>query len=210
MNDNNPFAVKNYNTKTNPRVGGLLIDALQIVVFALAISVVVYLFVAIPNQVDGLSMYPNLHNQDILFTNKIIAMWGGPTGILKNYDYQRGDIVVFQEPSNPDLVKRVVGLPGESVKVSQGHVYINGKRLVEEYLGDEVVTSPGTFLAENEEKVVPVNSYFCLGDNRPNSKDSRNADVGFIKREYIKGSPFIRVFPFDRFGLMQRGKSEEI
>lgn len=203
----NPF---NYNTETVPRRGGLLLDALQTIVVALAISVVVYLFLAIPNQVDGLSMYPNLQDKEILLTNKLIQILGGPNNALPSYNYQRGDIVVFQQPDRPDLVKRVIGLPGEKIKVENGRININGKVLIEEYLAAGLVTDPGSFLSEGLEKTVPPDSYAVFGDNRPNSKDSRSAEVGFVKREYLKGASFIRLFPLNKFGLLERGKYQEV
>lgn len=194
-----------YNTTSGPRVGGLLIDALQTIVFALAISVVIYLFFAIPNQVDGQSMQPNLDNAEVLLTNKFIQIAGSKNGLIKSYDYQRGDIVVFQEPYRPDLVKRIVGMPDDQVMIKDGKVYINGQVLVEEYLPPGRRTSAGSFLPEAAEKRIPDGYYMLLGDNRGNSKDSRDAEVGFVKREYIKGAPFIRLFPINKFGILQRG-----
>jgi signal peptidase I len=196
-----------YNTKVGPKAGGLLIDALQTIVFALGLSVVIYLFLAIPNQVDGLSMMPNLHNGEILITNKFIQIAGGPGKLFPGYDYQRGDIVVFQQPNRPDLVKRIVGLPGDRIKIEGGRVFINGKVLAEDYLPAGRRTDPGDFVTEGVEKRVPEGHYFLMGDNRGNSKDSRTSEVGFVRREYIKGSPFLRVLPVQTLGLLTRGES---
>jgi signal peptidase I len=195
-----------YNTNIQPKTGGLLIDTLQTIIFALAISIVMYLFIATPNQVDGLSMYPNLHNNDILLTNKFIQIAGGEGHIFKGYDYKRGDMVVFQEPNRPDLVKRIIGLPGETIKVEGGRIFLNDEVLVEEYIPADVPTEAGQFLAEGKEKTIPPGSYAVFGDNRTNSKDSRTLEVAFVKREYLKGSPFLRIFPLSDFGLLRTGK----
>lgn len=195
-----------YNTGIKTEAGGLLIDALQTIIFSLAVSVVLYLFLVIPNQVQGLSMYPNLHDRDVLLTNKFIQIAGGEDGLLKNYDYERGDMVVFQQPNRPDLVKRVIGLPGESIMVKGGRVFINGQVLLEEYLPSDVTTQAGAFLSEGKEKTIPPDSYVVLGDNRDNSRDSRTLEVAFVKREYLKGSPFMRIYPLNRFGLLSQGK----
>lgn len=201
--------LNNYQS-SNIRPGGLLIDSLQTIVFALACSVVIYLFFAIPNQVDGLSMQPTLENSEILLTNKFIQIAGGEGKLLPSYDYGRGDVVVFQQPGRPDLVKRIIGMPGERVKVEDGKVYINGKVMVEDYLPAGRRTNAGDFLPEGQEKRVPEGSYFLMGDNRGNSKDSRYTDVGFVDRQYLKGSPFLRISPLTRFGLMGRGESKFI
>lgn len=196
---------ENYNSNTGPKFGGLFIEVLQTIVIALGVSVVIYLFLAVPNQVDGQSMQPNIQDKEILLTNKFIQLFGGPTGILKDYNYQRGDIVVFEEPNRPDLVKRVIGLPGDRIKIQDGKVYINGELYIETFLPEGRTTNAGPFIPEGVEKLVPEDSYFLMGDNRSNSKDSRTIDVGFVKREYLKGSPFMRILPFDRFGFLQRG-----
>lgn len=200
----------NYEVNTAGRRGGLLIEALQTIVFALAISVVIYLFFAIPNQVEGLSMYPTLHDREILLTNKFLQIAGGPNGVFKDYNYQRGDIVVFQQPDRPDLVKRVIALPGDRIKIENNRVYINGAAIVEDYLDPGVVTEPGPFLPNGVEKRVPENNYFVMGDNRTNSRDSRTEEVGFVDRKYMKGSPFIRILPLSNFGLFQRGTTRQL
>ncbi len=194
----------------SPQSGGMLIEVLQTVVFALAVSVVVYLFFAIPNQVEGQSMDPNLGDSQILLTNKFIQIIGGSQGVVSGYDYQRGDIVVFQQPGKPDLVKRIIGMPGERVKIKDGRVIVNGNVLIEEYLPSNRRTEPGTFLPNGVEKRIPDDSYFVMGDNRGNSKDSRFSEVGFINRRYLKGSPFIRVFPMNDFGILPRGSYKEV
>ncbi len=200
----------NYDENIGGRSGGLLLEALQTIVFALAVSVVIYLFFAIPNQVDGLSMFPNLRDKEILLTNKFLQITGGTDGVFKSYDYQRGDMVVFQQPGRPDLVKRLIAGPGDKIKIENNKIYVNSKALIEEYLPSTVVTEPGPFLPNGVEKRIPEGNYFVMGDNRTNSKDSRTNDVGFVERRYLKGSPFLRLFPLDRFGQLDRGKYREV
>ena len=190
--------------------GGLLVEALNTLVFALSISIIVYLFFAIPNQVQGSSMYPFLENNEVLLTNKFIQIAGGEESVLSQYNYQRGDLIVFQLPDQPDLVKRIIGLPGEQVKIRDGRVIVNGEVLVEDYLPAGRRTNPGAFISENTEKTVPKDSYFVLGDNRSNSKDSRTIEVGFVPRKYMKGSPFIRVYPLEKFNFLSPGVIDTI
>lgn len=197
-----------YNPNIKPDSGGLLIDALQTIIFSLSVSVIVYLFFAIPNQVDGLSMSPNLHDNDVLLTNKFIQIAGGEGHLFVDYDYKRGDMVVFQQPNRPDLVKRIIGLPGERIMIKGGRVFINGKVLLEDYLPTGVTTDPSSFLSEGKEKTIPPGSYVVMGDNRGNSRDSRTQEVAFVKREYLKGSPFLRIYPLKRFGLLSQGESK--
>lgn len=204
------FSDIDYRGKVAGTAGGLLIEALQMMILALAVSVVSYLFFAIPNQVDGVSMFPNLHDGEVLLTNKFIQIAGGAQGILREYDYQRGDIVVFQKPGMDDLVKRIIAGPGDRVKIENEKIYVNDKLLIEDYLPAGTATVPGPFLLEGIEKRVPSDSVFVLGDNRMNSKDSRTVEVGFVERKYIKGSPFMRVFPLNRFGVLERGKYKEV
>jgi signal peptidase I len=190
--------------------GGLLVEALNTLVFALAVSIVVYLFFAIPNQVQGSSMYPFLDDDQVLLTNKFIQLTGGESGVIPDYNYRRGDLIVFQQPGKPDLVKRIIGLPGEKVKIRDGRVIVDGQVLVEDYLPPGRRTEAGPFIQENQAKTVPEGSYFVLGDNRSNSRDSRTLEVGFVDREYMKGSPFLRVYPLEEFGLLASEQIEMI
>lgn len=199
-----------YKVDSSVKTGGKLVEILQTVMFALAVSIFVYLFLAIPNQVEGKSMYPNLDTSQILLTNKFLQIAGGDGHVIPNYDYRRGDMVVFQQPGNPDLVKRVVGLPGERVKIRDGQVLVEGNVLVEEYLPAGTRTAGGAFLPEGVEKRIPNDSYMVLGDNRNNSRDSRTVEVGFVQRKYLKGSPFLRVLPLNEFGILPRGEYRQV
>jgi len=184
---------------------------MQTIVIALAICVFIYVFLAIPNQVDGQSMEPNFHNNELLLTNKIIQLIGDSgIGEKLHYNYQRGDVVIFQLPGHQDYIKRVIAIPGDTVKIENNHPVVNGKVIYEAYIPSTTLTEGGTFLVEGEEKQVPEEEYFVMGDNRQASKDSRFLDVGFVDRKYMKGKVFLRWWPLNRFGLISRGDFEEI
>ena len=162
-------------------------------VFALAIvfAFVITQFIK-PTLVRGDSMYSTLEEGDYLIINRMAYKFKEP---------QRGDIIVFKsdlqqdDGTTKDLVKRVIGIPGDTVKIENGKVYVNGEELVEPYL-DEDITSGEV------DTVVPKDSVFVLGDNRKISLDSRYADVGFIKESDILGKVFIRLYPFNKIGLL--------
>ncbi len=153
--------------------------AFEIAVLAAAI----WLFVFHVSVVSGQSMNPSLEAGDRLVVDKIGYQWG---------PVDRFDVVVFECPDSVgvDYVKRVVGLPGETIRLSRGELYVDGE-LVEQGFGherEEYATYPATTLADDE--------YFVLGDNRPRSRDSRS--FGPIRRDDIKGVVRLRVYPFGR------------
>lgn len=175
---------------------GVFWDFIEAIVFALAIFVVCYLFLFQPNQVKGHSMEPTYHDGEYILTDKISFRFGGP---------QRGDVVVFRSPKNQDVdfIKRIIGLPGEKLKIKGGKVYINGNVLDEStYLDPSVYTGPESFLAENTDIIIPQNNYFAMGDNRSGSSDSR--DFGPVPPTEFIGKVFFRYWPIDRFGLIKR------
>lgn len=174
-----------------------IVDFLQSIAIALVICIIMYLLIAMPNQVQGSSMEPNFNQGEIILTNKV-STWLGDTGIGRSIglDYSRGDIVVFQKPGNSDFIKRIIGEPGDTVSIREGDVYINGKKLDEsDYLDSTVFTEAGSFLPEGEQLIVPENSFFIMGDNRGNSQDSRSYEIGFVREEWIKGEVLLRYWP---------------
>lgn len=191
----------------------LFTDFFQTIVLALVASLVIYLIFLVPSIVDGPSMEPNFMDNDLLFANKTIQ-WFGSSDFARQrgYDYQRGDVIIFQL-ENTNLIKRIVAVAGDKIKFIGSDVYLNDKKLTEDYLpgGLETFLPSGfrTFIVEGEEKIVPADSYFVMGDNRPESKDSRYAEVGFIKRDQIKGKVFIRYWPLSEFGLIKRGTYQQ-
>src|SRR5690348_13837659 len=112
-------------------------------------------------------MFPTFKNGEYVLTN-LIALKLGPL--------QRGDVIVFKAPDAPDkdYIKRVIGLPGERVYILDGNVYVNNKKLDESaYLQPDIKSYAGAFLKEDQPVVVPQDEYFVMGDNRPESSDSR-------------------------------------
>lgn len=170
-----------------------LIEFFQTLAVCLVIGIVIYWQVAQPHKVSGQSMYPTFHNNDYIITNKIGYRFHPP---------QRGDVIVLNDPKDPSqaFIKRVISLPGETVKVQSGRVYINGELLTEPYLVVGLLTPPGAFLAEGSNVQIPPDNYIVMGDNRTASSDSR--EWGFVPRENIVGQVFLRYWPQDSVGIM--------
>ncbi len=155
------------------------------------IVIIIWLFVLGLRRVDGVSMYPNLHDGDIIALYKLEYLTHKP---------ERGDIVVFKHQQGEHYVKRVIALPGETIAIKNGKVYINGNLLDEsKYLPSGVYTSQGNFLIEGLDYKIPNNEYFCMGDNRLNSTDSR--DFGPVSIELIEGKVVGVLFPFSRLHM---------
>ena len=136
-------------------------------------------------RVDGFSMEPTLRNGEFVIVNKLAYKLGGPT---------IGDVIVFHYPRDPsqEYIKRVIGLPGDQVKVSGGQVFVNGNQLDEPY-----IASPPRY---NSEWEVPEGGLFVLGDNRNNSSDSHN--WGTVPLENIIGKALFVYWPPDQWGLI--------
>lgn len=150
-------------------------------------------FVGQRTEVNGSSMENTLDNGDNLIVDKISYRLGSP---------KRFDVVVFPYPQNPStyFIKRVIGLPGETVQIdSSGKIYINGQ-VLEENFGREVISNPG--LAQEPIKL-GEDQYFVLGDNRNNSMDSRDSRVGLISGKSMVGKAFLRIWPLNKFGLVR-------
>lgn len=170
-----------------------IFDFLQGIVVVLAIMVMIYLFIMSPQEINGASMEPNFHNGEYILTNKIE---------YKLKDPARGDVVVFKSPRNKeiDYIKRVIGLPGDTVSLKNNALYVNGEKVEEPYLEPNVVIFGGSYLREGEEITVSEGMYFVAGDNRPHSSDSR--EFGPVPKEDFIGKAFLRYWPFSEFGFV--------
>ncbi len=184
------------------RIFSFFLDSVQALVLALSVFVLLYLFVAQPNQVHGNSMLPNFQNKEFLLTEKISFHLREP---------ERGEIVVFKAPpSEPcaedecEYIKRVIGLPGETVRVLNGRIWINGELLDEEYIPDDFITSPGSYLREGKPIIISEGEYLVLGDNRPHSRDGR--EFGPVPKENIVGRAVIRYWPVQSLGVVEQGE----
>lgn len=157
--------------------------------FKYIIVIVIVLFIAIYvvslAQVVGPSMKPTYVNGDIVIIDKVSYRFK---------DINRGDIIALNNDSNKNLIKRVIGLPGETINIKNNRVYINGEALEEEYISSDILMEDFK-LKDIGYGAVPEGYYFVLGDNRENSQDSRDKKVGLIKKEDIIGKVFIKIWP---------------
>jgi signal peptidase I len=184
-----------------------LFEWIKAIALAIIITMLIRAFVFEPVKVVGSSMENTLHSGERLFIYKLGYYFTPP---------ERGDIIVletanmesslldkiplvnllFSFSGNVDYIKRVVGLPGEYVDIVDGSVFINNEKLDEPY-AKGITYAKGMDLPVR----IPDNCYFVAGDNRENSRDSR--EIGFIPREKIKGKAVFRVWPFDSAGLLK-------
>lgn len=147
-------------------------------------------FIVLPIQVQGSSMYPTLEDHSSGFSNLI----GKEMGSISRFD------IVIIKISNKRIVKRVIGLPGETVSYQKGMLYINGEQVAENFLNQSYVEGyGGTFMADVAPITLGENEYYCLGDNRPRSSDSRR--YGAFHKEDITSKGVFILFPFDQFGV---------
>lgn len=182
----------------------IFIDILQIGVILFSIFVIIYLFVATPNEVYGPSMEPNFYNGELLLSNKFIQLFGDTNLQAITGEYKRGDIIIFRSDRvDKDLIKRVIAKGGDTIMVKNNSLFVNGKKIAEPYLARDTITQAGDFLKEGKLRNVPEDSYAVLGDNRENSLDSRSNLIGFVKRDKLKGRVFIRFWPLDHISLIK-------
>lgn len=170
-----------------------LIEWSKAIVSAAAAALIIVQFI-LPTMVEGTSMEPTLNNEEYLLINKQ-AYFGDRRPAA-------GDIVVFEsrlkdeENRNKNLIKRVIAVPGDKIQITGGEVYINGVKLEERYIKDDVTNG------DVGPVTVPEGYLFCMGDNRLHSTDSRALEVGFVDSDDIIGKAFFRVYPFEKFGVV--------
>jgi signal peptidase I, bacterial type len=176
------------------KIGEFLWDIVEVIVFAIAIFLFIYLLVFQPHKIKGDSMQPNFPNGEYLLTDKVTYRLREP---------KRGDVVVFEAPgaNGEEFIKRIIGLPGEQVNLKDGYVYINGKRLNEAYLKSTLKTTEGNFLSEGEVVIVPADNYIVFGDNRVASSDSRA--WGFVAKKKITGRAWFIYWPAKNMGTVK-------
>lgn len=169
-----------------------IIEWIKTIAIALAVAFIITYFIR-PTLVKGYSMYPTLEENDYLIINRIAYKRDVP-------DY--GDVIVFkshltqENGKEKDLVKRVIGIPGDRVNITNSEVYVNDKLLDEPYINDAYT--------EGEIDVeIPENKVFVMGDNRTNSMDSRDESVGLVDINDIMGEVIVRLYPFDKIGKVE-------
>ena len=162
------------------------------IAFVLVLTWVIITFVGQRTRVDGRSMMNTLHDGDNLIVEKLSYRFSDP---------KRFDLIVFPPTGKKEYyIKRIIGLPGETVQIDEnGNIYINGELLEENY-GAETIQNPG-----RAAKPITLgdDEYFVMGDNRNNSKDSRSEEVGNVKRSQIIGRAWLRIWPLNKFGLLK-------
>ena len=172
-----------------------MISTLLYLLAVLCLTWAVIHFVGQRTEVEGASMESTLSDGDNLIVDKISYRFRDP---------QRFDIIVFpfRYKENTYYIKRIIGLPGETVQIDeQGNSYINGEKLQESY-GREII-KPENIGLEAEPITLGEDEYFVMGDNRNNSTDSRTEIVGNIHRDEIIGRAWVRIWPFSKFGILK-------
>lgn len=165
---------------------------LRELVETIVLSLVIFLLIrqVVQNyRIESHSMQPNFYEGEFILVNKLAYKLGAP---------ERGDVIVFHNPNNveEDYIKRVIGLPGDNIDIHDGTVFINGKPLVEQYPINEIPRN-----APYGPIVVEPDHLFVMGDNRPQSQDSRA--FGQLDEDLIVGQAWVRVWPFNKFGIIQ-------
>jgi signal peptidase I len=160
------------------------------IIFAAVMAVLIVVFVVQPVKVEGTSMQPRLENDERIFVNKYVYNFRA---------IERSDIVVFWFPDDPSksFIKRVIGLPGETIRMDQrGQLYINGRPVDEPYLSPDRNRNPRAI----SETYIKPHYYFVMGDNRDASNDSRS--WGLVPEKYIYGKAMFRYWPLQRVGTL--------
>lgn len=190
---NNEIDINDVKISKVPSFFSNLRDIFVYLVISLIIILAIRLFVVQHVRVEGTSMEPTLHNGQHLLIEKLS---------YKFKDVERFDIVVFQpfyDESDTFYVKRIIGLPGETVQIKDNVIYINDKPLEENYSVNSYTEGK---MAENKIQLGD-NDYFVLGDNREVSKDSREEDVGLLNSKSIIGRVWLSIYPTDNIGFIK-------
>lgn len=171
-----------------------VMDILETIAFVGSLFIVIYLFIFQPNQVKGASMEPTFQSGDYIITSKIT---------YKFKKVERGDVVVFNSPKNPNIeyIKRIIGLPGDKIEIRNNEVYVNDSILPETYISAKTNVWDTGFIKEGKPIIVPENYVFVMGDNRPRSSDSR--EFGPIPISSIVGVVIYRYFPPNKVGIIK-------
>ena len=180
-------------------VSSQALDFLETIILAFVIFILIDNFVVQPHIVKGNSMLPNFHTSERIFTQKITYYFKPP---------ERSDIIVFKYPLAPDreYIKRIIGLPGEELQIETGKVKVFNKEhpegflLKEAYLTTGMVTEPKNIIGVTAKFKVPEDNYVVMGDNRPESSDSR--EWGAVPRKNIIGKVFLRYWPPSKLSLI--------
>lgn len=164
---------------------------LQSIAVALFTTFFVTTFIFSTAVVEGNSMAPTLKDQDRLIVNKFETL-------LKTEEYKRGDLIVFESPLENDqrlFIKRVIGLPGETINIMDGDLYVNEMKIEEPYLPEDAYTEP---LIYGTDHLIAPNELFVVGDNRQPNKSNDSRSFGSISFDHVEGKIVLRIFPLDQ------------
>lgn len=193
--DNKKKRKKRKKEKRNANEVNVVKDLLSLILYIGAVVLLCYFiltYVGCRSRVDGDSMNDTLQNNDNLWVDKLSYTFGDP---------KRFDVIIFNYDEDTTYVKRIIGLPGETIRIDQdGNIFVNEKLLKENY-GKEVILSNKLGRA-NQPVLLGEDEYFVLGDNRNNSSDSRWPDVGNVDREDIVGKVVLRITPISKIGTI--------
>lgn len=171
---------------TQPKKGLVWTEWAKAVIIAVVLAFTLRTFGFSTSIVNGESMYPVLEDGERIVFNKFIYFVSDP---------DRGDIVIIEQ-ANGNYVKRIIGLPNETIEMKDGVLYVNGELFPESFVTNLAMHQTGDF----GPVTIPTDTYFVMGDNRAISKDSRNG-LGFIHRSEIVGRSELIVYPFDQFSI---------
>lgn len=172
----------------------VILDFIEIVLICASVFFVVYLFIGQLLEVTGDSMYPNFHDKEQMLAEKLST---------KFIELKRDEIIIFKHPLEKGrlLIKRIIGLPGETIRISNGLVYINDRVLDEPYLAPDTKTQQEQAFQEGLEYKIPGNSYVVMGDNRQKSTDSR--EWGVLSKDLIVGRAVLVYYPINSIRLIE-------
>lgn len=185
--------MKSKSEKSDREIINNVKDWIKSLAVAAAVTMFVTTFIFSSAVVQGDSMYPTLSDSDRLIVKKYEA-------VLKTEEYRRGDIIVFESPLEDDdriFIKRVIGLPGETIRIFQGDLYVDDIKIEEPYLADDLYIEP---LFYGAEYLVPENELFVLGDNRLPDKSNDSRSFGSISSDAVEGIIVLRILPLDKAG----------
>lgn len=164
-------------------LGAEIKDWVVSIVVAVVLAMIIRTFVVELYLVDGPSMRPTLQHQERLVVNKFIYNFRAP---------EKGEILIFKYPKDQsrDFIKRVIAVPGDTIEIKDGNVFVNDELQNEDYILDKC-------RGDYPKVTIPEGHIFVMGDNRNNSEDSRFPDVGFVPFDLIKGKAMVVIWPFE-------------
>lgn len=177
-----------------------IFDSVQVIIIALAIFIIFYLFIISPHTIDGESMQPTFCNNDFVLADKFTPRFK---------PYTRGDVIVFKHDESNDYIKRIIGIGGDKIRIQGGRVYRNDQLLEETYLpAGRKTSTTSDKLREGQTYTVPQGKFFVMGDNRGNSLDSRAFLAIDPNINTIKGRAVFTIWPFSNAHIFDKDAAQ--